>query len=142
MDELRTTWRNLANEQVMFPLDMKDMPMKIGKERQLFLDNYLIAEAQHVTRKVHQPERFEGNPIIIPHTPKTEDLEYLAVVMNVMQFKKPPRFRMWYQSYSSLAQVGERSADPIRQQLCCLGRRSEVAQAGPRPAQDRGLGAA
>jgi hypothetical protein len=46
MEELRTTWRNLANEQVMFPLDMKDMPAKIGKERQLFLDNYLIAEAQ------------------------------------------------------------------------------------------------
>ena len=68
----------------MFPLDMKDMPAKIGKDRQLFLDHYLIAEVQHVTREVHQPERFKGNPIIVPHKPKAEDMEYLAVVMNVM----------------------------------------------------------
>ena len=66
LNDLRTTWRNLANESVMFPLDMKDMPVKIGKERQLFLDNYLIAESQHVTRQVHQPKRYKGNPIVTP----------------------------------------------------------------------------
>jgi len=37
----------------MFPLAMKDMPVKIGRERQLFLDNYLIAESENVTRQVH-----------------------------------------------------------------------------------------
>ena len=37
--ELHTTWRNLANEQVMFPLDMKSMPVKIGHERELFVGN-------------------------------------------------------------------------------------------------------
>lgn len=60
-NQLQTPWRNLAHEQVMFPLAMKDMPVKIGRERQLFLDNYLIAESENVTRQVHQPQRYEGN---------------------------------------------------------------------------------
>ena len=48
--QLPLTWRNLSNERVVFPLDMKDMPVKIGRERQLFLDNYLIAESANVRR--------------------------------------------------------------------------------------------
>jgi len=38
-----TTWRNLVNEQVIYPLAMQDMPVKLGNQRQLFLDNYLVA---------------------------------------------------------------------------------------------------
>ena len=95
LNELRITWRNLANEQVMFPLDMKDMAVKIRAERQLFLDNYLIAKAQHVTRQVHQPRRYEGNPVLAP---AKAELNH-CVVQHVMQFDTPPRFRMWYWSY-------------------------------------------
>jgi len=94
-DQLRVAWRNLANEQVMFPLDMKDVPVEIGSERQLLLDNYLIAGAEHVMRQVHQPKRFEGNPVFAP--PKAERNH--AVVLHVMQFPTSPRFRMWYWSY-------------------------------------------
>ena len=97
MDELRTTWRNLANESVMFPLDMKEMPVKIGKVRQLFLDNYLIAESQHLTRQVHRPKRYEGNPIVTPDGPR--EAMNRVVVAHVMQFTAAPRFRMWYWSY-------------------------------------------
>ncbi len=91
---LQTTWRNLANEQVMFPVDMKDIAVKLGRERQLFLDNYLVAEAQQVTRQVHQPKRYEGNPVLAP--PKAERNH--VVVQHVLQFDTPPRFRMWYWS--------------------------------------------
>lgn len=94
-DQLPVTWRNMANEQVMFPLDMKDMPVKIGSERQLLLDNYLIGEAQHLTRQVHQPMRYDGNPILAP--PET-NLNHI-VVQHVLQFKTAPRFRMWYWSH-------------------------------------------
>jgi len=97
LEELSTTWRNLANESVMFPLDMKDMPVKIGKERQLFLDNYLIAESQHLTRQVHRPKRYEGNPIVTPDGPR--EAMNRVVVAHVKQFTTSPRFRMWYWSY-------------------------------------------
>jgi hypothetical protein len=98
-DQVQTTWRNLANEQVMFPLVMRDMPVKIGRERQLFLDNYLIAESKNVTRQVHQPQRYEGNPILTANAGKAGNREYLAVAAHVLQFESSPRFRMWYQSY-------------------------------------------
>ena len=98
-DQLRTTWRNLANEQVMFPLEMKDMPLKIGPERQLFLDNYLVADSENVRRQTQRPERYKGNPILTPHIPKAGSREYRAVAAHVLQIKTSPRFRMWFQSF-------------------------------------------
>ena len=95
IDEVRKTWRNLANEQVIFPLDMKDMPVEIGPERQLLLDNYLIAEARHVTRQIHQPKRYRGNPVLAPPRAAVNH----AVVQHVLHFEPSPRFRMWYWSY-------------------------------------------
>jgi hypothetical protein len=97
--QLPVTWRNLANERVMFPLDMKDMPVKIGRERQLFLDNYLIAESANVRRQVQRPRRDKRNPIVTPFVPEGGSPEYRAVAAHVMQFKTSPRFRMWYQSF-------------------------------------------
>ena len=56
-------WRQLANERLMFPLDMDIVAAKIGPERQLFVDNALIARVSNVTREVHQPVRYAGNPV-------------------------------------------------------------------------------
>ena len=91
--QLRTTWRNLANEQVMFPLHMKDMPVKIGRERQLFLDNYLIAESENVTRLVHQPKRV-SKPVLTRG--KNSDG---VIVLQVRRFETSPKFRMSYWSW-------------------------------------------
>ena len=94
-NQVRITWRNLANEQLMFPLDMKDISVKIGRERQLFLDNYLVAESGNVTRQVHHPKRFKGNPVLAA---PAEELNH-AIVQHVLQFDEPPQFRMWYWSW-------------------------------------------
>ena len=94
IDHLYTTWRNLANEQVMFPLDMSSMPVKIGIHRQLFLDNYLIAESEDVTREVHKPHRFEANPIMSPPGPKPNTI----CEHRILRFETEPHFRMWYSS--------------------------------------------
>ena len=42
-------WRQLANETVMFPMKMDDVALKIGPERQLFVDNLLIASTANLT---------------------------------------------------------------------------------------------
>ena len=94
-DQLQTTWRNLAHEQVMFPLNMKDMPVRIGRQRQLFLDNYLVAGSENVTRQVHHPLRSPHNPVL---TPPNAPMNH-AVVQHVLQFEQSPRFRMWYWSW-------------------------------------------
>lgn len=93
--QLITTWRNLANEQVMFPLVIKDIPAAIDPEHQLFLDNALIAASNKVTRQVHQPSRYQGNPVLVPPKDKFNHV----VVKHVLQFDESPRFRMWYASW-------------------------------------------
>ena len=94
-DQVRVIWRNLSNEQVVFPLDMRDIRVKLGRERQLFLDNYLVAESENVTRQVHRPRRHPGNPVLA--APQAE-LNH-CVVQHVLKFDEPPIFRMWYWSY-------------------------------------------
>ena len=94
-NELLITWRNLANEQIMFPLEMKDIAVRIGHERQLFLDNYLIAESENVTRRVHHPVRYEHNPVLAPPKVKNNHM----VVQQVLHFDESPQFRMWYWSF-------------------------------------------
>jgi len=82
-------WKHLANEGLMFPMQMADVAMKIGPQRQLFVDNCLIARAENVTRQVHQPKRFAGNPLLEP-------LPGMLWLQHVFQFEESPRFRMWY----------------------------------------------
>ena len=93
--QLKTTWKNLANEQVMFPLDMQNIAVKIGRERQLLVDNRLLARADNVSREVHRPRRHPSNPVFKAAREKFNQ----AVVQNVLQFKTSPRFRMWYTSW-------------------------------------------
>ena len=87
-------WPHLANESVMYPLDMRAIAMRIGPEHQLFLDNCLIAETSHVGREVHQPRR---EPLPVLSAPAGKSLQ--AFVLHVLQFEEPPRFRMWYWSW-------------------------------------------
>ena len=47
-EQIPRAWPHLANEGVAFPMTMRDVAAKIGSERQLFLDNCLIAEGQRV----------------------------------------------------------------------------------------------
>lgn len=38
-------------------------------ERQLFLDDFVIGDLNGLTRVIHQPRKFEGNPVIRPDLP-------------------------------------------------------------------------
>ena len=89
---LAGTWKQLANERVMYPMEMENIAVKIGGERQLFVDNYLIATTEKITRQVHQPRRYEGNPVLLA-APRE-----WVFVHHVMQSDESPRFRMWYWS--------------------------------------------
>jgi hypothetical protein len=95
IDQLKSTWRNLGNERVRFPLDMQDIAVRIGPERQLLVDNMLLARADNVTRQVHQPVRHPGNPVF--KADKAERNQ--AVVETVLHFDQSPHFRMWYVSW-------------------------------------------
>ena len=95
IDQLKSAWRNLGNERVRFPLDMQDIAVRIGRERQLLVDNLLLARADNVTRQVHRPRRHPGNPVFKAANADRNQ----AVVETVLRFDKPPHFRMWYVSW-------------------------------------------
>ncbi len=86
-------WRQLANETVMFPMKMDDVALKIGPERQLFVDNLLIASTANLTKQVHQPRPHQDHPVLAAC-----DEDPRVQVLHVMQFDESPRFRMWYWS--------------------------------------------
>ena len=37
--------------------------LAIGQKSQVFIDNYMIETCEAITRTMHQPERYSGNPL-------------------------------------------------------------------------------
>jgi len=84
----------LANEQLMQPVDMSDWPVKITAERQLFVDDYLVATVKDLTRRVHPPTRHPGNPVLrLLEKPWEQSFGHSVIVL---QDAKSGKFRMWY----------------------------------------------
>ena len=84
----------LGDEHLMHPVDMSDWPVKITSERQLFLDDYLIAKRSKLTRQLHQLERHKGNPVLrLWERPWERSLGHS---MFVLRDEKTGTFRMWY----------------------------------------------
>ncbi len=83
----------LANEKLMFPVDMSNWPVKIDSSHQLFVDDYLLASVENIKRTVHQATKFDGNPIMTDHAPADGAGPVFPIVMRDEQTGK---FRMWY----------------------------------------------
>ena len=54
----------LANGRLMCPVDMGGWPVKIDSSRQLFVDDYLVASTDGITRQDHQAKKHPGNPLV------------------------------------------------------------------------------
>lgn len=68
-------------------------PVAIGREPQLFIDNYLIAEHNGLTRTTHPPRRALDRPILGWEQGTTQP--YVTVVRD----PETRKFRMWYNKY-------------------------------------------
>ena len=83
----------LADEHLMYPMDMGDWPVEIGRDRQLFLDDYLIASSVGLRREVHPATKHSANPVLIPDKP----WEGVGTVFQIVHRDETTgRFRMWY----------------------------------------------
>ncbi|MFH1742720.1 MAG: hypothetical protein ABIH23_27250 [bacterium] len=83
----------LANEPLMYPVDMSNWPVKIDSSHQLFVDNYLIASVENIEREVHQPTKHPANPILVADKP----CEGQGVVFQIVRRDETTgKFRMWY----------------------------------------------
>ena len=72
--------------------------LKIGANKQLFIDDLLIDETLGVCRNLNQPAKYVGNPIMIPLYPWEGRLELYGTV-----WRDPDgAFRMWYQGMGGM----------------------------------------
>ncbi|GIS61511.1 MAG: hypothetical protein CM1200mP2_37360 [Planctomycetaceae bacterium] len=83
----------LANEKLMFPVDMSDWPLRIDSSHQLFVDDYLLASVKNIKRTVHQATKFDGNPICPKHVPAEGGGPFSPIVI---RDEPTGKFRMWY----------------------------------------------
>ncbi len=83
----------LTSEHLMFPVDVKDWPVRIDSRRQLFVDDYLISSMESLRREYHQPVKHPKNPLVVADRP-WEGPE--LCVETVMRDASTGRFRMWY----------------------------------------------
>lgn len=74
-------------------------PITLGGQRQLFIDDYLIASMDKVTRKVHTARKHPANPLIWPR----EAWEGRTSVVYGSVLRDEGRYRMWYHSDRSVA---------------------------------------
>ncbi|MBI4874608.1 MAG: hypothetical protein HY822_08245 [Acidobacteria bacterium] len=68
-------------------------PLLIGPERQLFVDDYLIASTD-LRRRVHAVEKYAGNPILLPVKPW--EGQYALLYGTVLRDEEEGVWKMWY----------------------------------------------
>ena len=76
-----------------------DTAVDIGTRKQLFVDDYIVAETTGVTRVLNQPAKYVGNPIMIPLYPWEGRVTLYGTVWHDAE---EGLFRMWYQGYGGM----------------------------------------
>jgi hypothetical protein len=99
------SWGVLHSDRLMHPVDVSDWPVKIDSSRQLFVDDYLIAEREGLHRRLHQPKKHPANPVMVGEMPWEG---HGPVLSFVLRDATSGRFRVWYRSRLTYA-VGGRS---------------------------------
>ena len=83
----------LTSEHLMYPVDVKDWPIRIDARRQLFVDDFLIASMTNLRREYHQPVKHPKNPLVVADRP------WEGSQLCVETVRRDPvtgKFRMWY----------------------------------------------
>ncbi len=66
----------------------------IGRERQLFVDDLLVAETDNLEKVLHQPVKCDGNPVIAGDHPLEND--WICLHGSVLFDEREGLFKAWY----------------------------------------------
>lgn len=69
-------------------------PLVLSNERQLFVDDYLIASTQNVRRVIHAVDKYPDNPILAPVKPW--EGQYTLLYGTVMRDEEEGIWKAWY----------------------------------------------
>ncbi len=70
----------------------------VDATKQLFLDDYLIAAKENVTRTIHPVEKYRGNPVLRP----TEPWEGGVAILYGSVLRDEGKYRAWYYAAGSV----------------------------------------
>ena len=99
--------------------------LDIGTDKQLFLDDYVIAHMDNVAARLNQPTKYQGNPLIAPPFDRPGAEELVVMGGSVIYDQEERLFKMWYEatdywrSHSAVAYAT--SVDGVRWNLPNLG---------------------
>ena len=79
-------------------------PIELGQHRQLFVDDYVIADMQDVKQVLNQPQKHPANPVVWPEHPWEGDM--LILYGSVVYDDVENIFKLWY--------VGWREVEGVR----------------------------
>ena len=68
----------------------------IGSLKQLFIDDYIIAEMEALTKTFHPTKKYPENPIFTPETPWEKKMEFGIPLNRVLYDEKEQVHKMWY----------------------------------------------
>ena len=76
-----------------------DMPLTVDARKQLFLDDFIVAEAENVTRQIHPAEKYSANPVIRA----VEAWENPRVCIYGSVLRDGGKYRAWYYAGGDVA---------------------------------------
>ena len=85
-------------------MDLRDWPVRIGGEAQLFVDDYLVARQSGIAWQVHPPAKLAANPILAPAPPA----EHIVLAYGSVLRGLAGGFRMWYTNDTGIAYAESR----------------------------------
>ena len=69
-----------------------DVPVTVDARKRLFLDDFIIANTENITRRIHPAEKYSGNPVIRP----TESWEHPRICIYGSVLREGDKYRAWY----------------------------------------------
>jgi hypothetical protein len=73
-----------------------ESPIAISHERQIFVDDYLVASIHNVRRVIHPVEKYLGNPILLPVKPW--EGQYTLLYGTVIRDDEEGIWKAWYET--------------------------------------------
>jgi hypothetical protein len=70
----------------------------VGRQKQLFIDDYIVAKTKGVFRTLNHPVKYEGNPLISPPEPRPGEPELVILGGSVIYDQQERLFKMWYEA--------------------------------------------
>ena len=108
----------------------EEAPIALESHRQLFVDDFLISESEGVERRLNQPRKYEGNPVL-SRVPEGEEVWEAGMPISFSSVLHDPAdglFKLWYSLHAGSGGDEEsvlcfaRSTDGIRWNKPRLGK--------------------